>query len=292
MSTKKTTPRIPSQDTVVHAVQTRLAQLRPAEVRVAQVLLAHPDQFFQWSVTEVAERAKVSEATVIRFAKLLGFSGFQALKITLAQEQATIDHGVLEVDPGDDWASALLKMHTYYQQATEATLGVAKQPRFRAVLDLLRHSTRTVTLGVGTSGLAAQVLSYKLGRAGFRVSHDMDGHFQSLAAASCRPGDVAVAFSVSGSTRDTTDALTLAKEAGAATVAVTHFVRSPLARLADHVLLSQGFDSPVVSGSVLAHVSQLILIDALYLGIALENFDEVRARMEQSAEQIARFKKY
>ena len=292
MPTEKIVPRISSQDTVVHAVEARLSRLRPAETRVADVLLAHPNQFFRWSVTEVAERARVSEATVIRFAKLLGFSGFQALKITLAQEQATIDQGVLEVDPGDDWASALLKMHTYYQQAMEATLAVANQPVFRTVLNLLRQSPRTVTLGVGTSGLAAHVLAYKLHRAGLRVSHDVDGHFQSLAAASCQPGDLVVAFSVSGSTRDTTDALTLAQEAGATTVAVTHFARSPLARLATHVLLSQGFDSPVVSGSVLAHVSQLILIDALYLGLALENFDAVRTRMEQSAEQIARFKKY
>jgi DNA-binding MurR/RpiR family transcriptional regulator len=289
---KSTISAVPRRDSVLASVEEQLVQFRPAEVKVANVLLANPDDFFQWTVTEVADRAGVSEASVIRFAKLLGFTGFQTLKITLAQERATAEHGVLEVEAGDDWASALVKLNDHYAAMLTQTLLVAQHAQFRIVLDLIRKSPQTLVLGAGTSGLAAHVLQYKLSRIGMHSIYHTDAHFQALAAASCHDGDVAIAFSVSGSTRDAADALSLAKEAGATTVAITHFVRSPIARIADHVLLSQGFDSPVVSGSVLAHVSQLILVDALYLGLTLENYEEAIAQMEQSAEHIARYKKY
>lgn len=281
-----------SKDTVVNNVQDRLHRLRPAEARVANVLIGDPDQFFQWSVTEVAERAGVSEATVIRFAKLLGFTGFQALKITLAQERATFDHGVLEVDASDTAGSAITKLETYYREMFDSTMNVTRQASFQAAVDEIRDASRVVAIGVGTSGLAAQVFQYKLSRIGMSVIFQADSHFQALTAAGCLPGDVVVAFSVSGSTRDISDALTLAREAGAHVVAITHFARSPIARVADHVLLSQGFDSPVVSGSVLAHVSQLVIVDALSLYLAINDYEGTMDRMKHTAEEIARFKKY
>ena len=282
----------PGDGTLLASVQSRLARLRPAEAKVANVLLAEPDDFYQWSVTEVAKRARVSEATVIRFAKLFGFQGFQMLKIALAQERATADYGVLEVQPEDDWSSATVKLEQYYLNMVKKTLAVIRSQGFREVVEAIRNAPRVVALGVGTSGLAAQVLQYKLNRIGLRTAYFVDGHFQTLAAADMDARELAIAFSVSGGTRETADGLALAKEAGATTVAVTHFARSPLTGAADYILLSQGFDSPVVSGSILAHVSQLILVDAVYLGLALGDYEAVTRRMERSAEQIARLKKY
>jgi DNA-binding MurR/RpiR family transcriptional regulator len=264
----------------------------PAEQLVANLLMGHPDDFYQWSITEVAERAEVSEATVIRFAKTLGFSGFQNLKIALARERAAMSTSLVEVDSEDDWVRAMAHLQAHYSLMLNSTFAQFEEDRLRPIIDWIQSARQVILLGVGTSGLAAEALQYKLNRLGRLCVFHVDSHFQALHAANAQSDDVVLAFSVSGSTRDTVDALTLASEAGARTVAVTHYERSPIVRHAQHVIVTAGFDTPVVSGTLLSHVSQLLVVDALYLGLMLDDYRAGVGRLEASAEQIARFKKY
>ena len=60
-----------------------------AEKRIADWLAANPGEIIPLSIVELAEKCECSEATIVRFAKHLGFSGYQGLKISLAQEQGT-----------------------------------------------------------------------------------------------------------------------------------------------------------------------------------------------------------
>lgn len=276
---------------VLEHVKGRMSTMRPAEIKVAQLMVDHADDFYRWSITEVAERAAVSEATVIRMAKVLGFSGLQELKISLAQERA-VQHEMVEAASNDDWSTAAMKLEKQYHEMIQASVRITQTESFASVLQAIRESPHVLLLGAGTSAITAQFLQYKLSRIGIRSTCHLDGHFQALAAINLVPKDVAIAFSVSGSTVDTVDALALAKEAGATTVAITHNPRSPITRHADQVLISQGFDSPVLSNSLLAHGSQMFLIDALYLELVLGNYTNVVAHMERAALAIARFKKY
>lgn len=63
-----------------------LLGLRPAERRVAEYLLAHPEEGYLLSITELAMGSGVSEATVVRLAKTLGYRGYQELRIALARD--------------------------------------------------------------------------------------------------------------------------------------------------------------------------------------------------------------
>ena len=60
--------------------------LKTALRKVADVILRQPEMAIYASVNEVAAMAAVSEATVMRFCRILGFKGFQDFKIALARE--------------------------------------------------------------------------------------------------------------------------------------------------------------------------------------------------------------
>jgi len=60
--------------------------LRPAEKKVASYILDNGGQVVYQSITELASATGTSDATIIRFANALGFSGYQELKIALARE--------------------------------------------------------------------------------------------------------------------------------------------------------------------------------------------------------------
>jgi DNA-binding MurR/RpiR family transcriptional regulator len=58
--------------------------LSPAEKKVVDYILSHPEEIIGLSIIDLAENSNVSEATVVRVSQLIGYQGFQELKIFLA----------------------------------------------------------------------------------------------------------------------------------------------------------------------------------------------------------------
>src|SRR5690606_13919163 len=77
--------------------------LRPSEKKVAEYVLAHPDEVVNLSVTELAQKSGVSDATIVKFSQRIGYPRYQHILIILSPERTrppqTHDG---EVDPDDD----------------------------------------------------------------------------------------------------------------------------------------------------------------------------------------------
>ena len=71
--------------TIVH-IKAHYDELSRAERKVADFLIDNPDDILPLYITELADRCGASEATIVRFAKKLGFDGYQQLKIAVAKE--------------------------------------------------------------------------------------------------------------------------------------------------------------------------------------------------------------
>jgi len=82
-------------------MRSRLETLSRAEQRVARCILDEPSEAIRFSITELAERAAVGEATVSRFCRRLGLSGFLDLKISIASELASTQ-SAQDTAGGDD----------------------------------------------------------------------------------------------------------------------------------------------------------------------------------------------
>ena len=74
---------------------------------------------------------------MIRFAKLLGFAGFQALKIALAQKRATADSRIAEVAADDDTVVALNKLDQHYREMFDYTTPILRKASFQSAVDLI-----------------------------------------------------------------------------------------------------------------------------------------------------------
>jgi DNA-binding MurR/RpiR family transcriptional regulator len=98
---------------------------------------------------------------------------------------------------------------------------------------------------------------------------------------------VCLAISHTGQTRETLAAVGAAREAGAATVAVTSFYRSPLTELCDHALVA---GSPETHHQIEARASRLVhsaLLDALHAAVALAHPERAQAAQQRAAHTIA-----
>ena len=266
--------------------------LRPAEKKVASYILDNGGQVVYQSITELASATGTSDATIIRFANALGFSGYKELKIALARELVSPDRNIHEdIDPRDSLQVAVNKAFQANVQAVSDTLNVLDIESLQRAIDAVVGANHVYLYGVGTSSLSAQDAYYKLLRVGIHANFYADAHMQAISTAMIGEDDVVIGFSHSGSTRDVVDVLSLARERGACIVCVTNRVRSPMAKLADIVLRTASEETPFGSGGVPSMIAQLSVVDALFVGVSLAMYDRAIDFIERTGETVKN-KKY
>jgi DNA-binding MurR/RpiR family transcriptional regulator len=108
-----------------------------------------------------------------------------------------------------------------------------------------------------------------------------------MSAALMTKRDVAVIISYSGSTKDTIEVAKKAKECGATIISITRFVKSPLTSYSDLTLLCGANEGPLQGGSLSAKISQLYLLDILYVEYFKRAYEESIRNKESTAASVA-----
>jgi len=262
--------------------------LRGAERRAADYLLSHPNDIIHLSITELAARCGASEATIFRLSRKLGFAGYQAMKISLARDLveplASIYEEVKEDDPPGVVAQKVFQAST---QSLQETLKVLSPTTLQRVTEVMANATRVEFYGVGGSGAVALDALHKFMRTGLSCAAYTDPHMQVMAASLLSPGAVAVGISHSGSTYDIVQALEVAKNAGAFTVAITNQMRSPLVKVADAALFTASRETLFRSEAMSSRLAQLAIIDSLFVAVSLRRKETALACTDKIRRVIA-----
>lgn len=251
-------------------LRSSLPHLTPALKRLASAILEHPKEAMYASVTELAEGARVGEASVIRLCRDLGFSGFQDLKLALAADLAVLPEGDTPHDPsGNDLRGIVNRVTLEAITALQETSAMLDAGALERAVDVLLEASEVLIFGAGASGVTARDFAYKFLRIGYHAVAYGDAHLAAMAAATLKPGAVVLGITRSGSTTDTVRTLLLARAQGAHTVLLTQRAKSPAVATADVVLYSSSTESPLTGGSIPSKMGQLLLLDALYAALLL-----------------------
>nr|WP_281414180.1 MurR/RpiR family transcriptional regulator [Rhizobium leguminosarum] len=244
---------------LVASIRSRAPNMTRALQRVADYTLEDPQAVLYKSITELAEDAQSSEASVMRFCRELGFTGFQNFKLALAQELATQSQTSVPISTGDPVQNLVETART----ALDETERLLDRRIIQAVAQELLQAKHIEIFGVAASAITAQYLEYKLARLGVHSHIARDAHLATMAAATSNPADVYFLISSSGSTLDTVKIAELAHARGARVIGITNRSKSPLAATCTHVLLASWPETPLTGGAFPSKISQLLIVDAL-----------------------------
>lgn len=259
----------------------------PAEQKIADFILNNPKEVIYMSVTELAERCGVGDGTVVRFAQDIGFSGYQELKLTLSRDLVEPFENILEdVLPKDSLNDIVRKITNKNLKAIKDTTKLIDIDSLKKAIDIISKARRVEFYGVGASGFTALDAKYKFLRIGIVCDALTDPHLQAMSAATLTPKDVAVGISHSGATKDTIDSLRVAKNAGAKTICITNFARSPITEVTDIVLLTASPESPLASGAIRSKIAQLHVLDLIFTGVAMKLGDQTLKYTEKTAQAV------
>ncbi|MEZ2352796.1 MurR/RpiR family transcriptional regulator [Caballeronia sp. RCC_10] len=264
-------------------VEAMREQLRPSERKLADYVLEAPREVLDLSMTDFAVRAGVSQPTIARFCQALGFSGFREFKIRLAQSVAadvpTVYRDVRADEPASGVAAKVLDRTIGALIAVRNSLS---SDSVASAIAILADARRIEFYGAGGSGIAALDMQHKFFRLGVPSVAYSDPHTYTTSAALLGAGDVVVAISNTGRTKDILDACKSALNGGAKVIAITHG-NSPLARVATVGLFANVDEDTDIFSPMTSRVSHLAIGDILAVGLAL-------ARGPALAEKLAEAK--
>lgn len=268
-------------------IRMKLPSLTPLEGKVAADILLRRDITPDIALRAVAEGSGVSEAMVVKVAKKLGFAGFRDFRQGLVDYYRS-DTAALhsEIGPADTAGEIVQKVFRTAMQALEETFAILDLAAFERAADYLHRARQRDFYGLGGSAQIARDVSHKFLRIGIRASVFDDAHMMMMSAALLRPGDVAIAFSHSGSTAAVIDAVELARRNGARTIAVTNYPGSPVARIVDVVLCSTAQNNPLLGENATARIAQLNLMDALFVAVAQRDRPAADANLDRTMRAV------
>ena len=252
----------------------RMHLLTNTEMKLASYILEHYEEVLNYNITELAEEAGVSDASVVRFCKSVGYKGYQDFKVNTARDVLPRDkHFNPSLEQGDDPETICRKIFASEVNVLNRTLAGIDLPLLTKVADQIRSAKRLIFFGSGGSLLVGRDAQHKFMKIGIRAFVYDDADMQLMVSSLMEEGELAFGISHSGSNYNVMNCLRNARENGADTVALVSQGKTPLSKIADTVLYSSAEETIFQSESVSTRIAQLAMIDTLVAIVAFEDYE-------------------
>lgn len=269
-------------------MRSMLSSLSAKEKVAAEYIMANPEEVIHSSISELADKSGVAEATIFRLCKRLGFKGYQAFKIVLASDVVKPMENIHEeISECDTMMDITKKIFSSSIEALKDTLSLLDNEQLEKSVACLSKAKKIDFYGSGGSGVIAQDAYHKFIRTGIPTTAHTDGHLQIMSAALLDASCVAVGISHSGSNIDVINAIQTARERGAKTIGISSTMKSPLNRAVDMAIGITSRETLFRSEAMASRLVQLTVVDALYVGVSLRRQAETLDNLQKIRESIA-----
>ena len=245
-------------------LQSSLGHFPVALARAAKYILENPEKVVHQSLAEVSSFSGSGQATILRLSRELGFGGYTEFRIALSAELAVSATRLRDADPvADELDNVVAQINA----STVDTRALLEPETIERCAARLKAARRIDVFGVGVSGMIAELLGYRLLRAGCNAITLRDAVLAHKVSGGLDTGAAAIAVSQSGSTPETINFLQNAHKTGAFTIAVTCHPRSALARGADETLIMARLSAASYGGPITDVPRAVVVGEALALAI-------------------------
>ncbi|GAB6189085.1 MurR/RpiR family transcriptional regulator [Marinitoga arctica] len=252
---------------IINKIKGIYNSLTKREKKVADYIIERAPDVIHYSITELANWAEVSETTVYRVIKKLGFTGYQNFKIALAKE---LSEPSLETNDEEDIFS---NFHNKICNSLNIIYKNLNKKLLNNVADKILQSKKLIFFAVGRSFPVALDSSLKFAALGLPASAYSDPHMQVIVGANLSKEDMVISISHSGYIRDVFKSTQIAKDTGAYTVAITSGVESPLSMVVHDVIYTTPSD-PSENEFTHDRIGEMYIIELLYNLVVSKKFNE------------------
>ena len=258
---------------VIQVIKDEYENIFSAEKKVADYVLSNPQQTVEFNVSQLAKASGVSDATVVRMCHHIGYAGYYQFRITLSRDLGRQQYSSLvRAEEGD----AVMKLFGEFAEKMYAIGRRINVDVMRECTNLIKTCGQAHIMAVGNTSPMAQYMGFRLGRLGVRCTYNVAPEYFLNQVNLAKKEDILIAISQSGLSKQIVQGMELGKEKDLKSIAITAYAQSPVADMADFVLLSSGEEEPFNYYKEYAHLNEMAVIDALLSFVTNEDLIKTR----------------
>ena len=278
---------------ILSEIENTIPRLRNSEKKVAMYMLEQKWGIEKMSLEDVARGAEVSQPTVMRMVKAVGYESFKEIKRAFLEERLKQDNHAktisrlfdMKIERNDQIEDIPTKVIRNVIHLMEDSLKIISAKELKRTIESIKSAERIVIFSVENSNSIANDLVTKLLYLGIPCIFYEDYYLQSVSAGHLKKGDVAIGISYTGSSKNTVNMLRIAKKAGAKTIAITNFPNTPLVKHAD-IVITTSSQQHLFGDTIFSRTIHLAVVDMIYMGLIVSDYDKYMKEMEMSRKLI------
>lgn len=279
---------------LIQRIEDSIDKLSETEKKLGLYILEHPQLVPNMTTKDLSRNSGVSESTVIRFCKSIGIGSFKSFKLEMVKELALSDINITDfsmLQSMDDPYDLFQKVIYVNKSAIEAIPSSLDRKELERAIDVLKSAGRIVFYGVGGSATATFDGYHKFTKLGYQCTFSHDFHFMLSVVPYLTEKDVLIVISMSGKTKEVLDLAKFAKKKGVTVIAITNLDKSALYREADIRLCTPIVEGDFRIGSIPSRITQLTIIDSLYLNIFHQKGESILSQFHETREEVIRLRR-
>lgn len=251
------------------------------EKETCEYLKDNAQDVIHMTISDLAECCTTSEAAIVRLSQKLGYKGYQAMKIAIAQESIKPTSQIYEeLSPDDTILTIVEKVFHSNGQALLETLKVLNVDNVEKAVNLIINSQRLFFYGVGGSNIIALDGQHKFLRIGYLAHVFSDTNLQMMSTVLVKKNDVVLIISHSGASKEIIEMAKIVKSKGAQIISITNYSRCPLLKYSDVPLFTSSPETAFKPEAISSRIAELTIIDSLFIGVSLTKYDSALSVMQ------------
>ncbi|MFR2776474.1 MAG: MurR/RpiR family transcriptional regulator [Anaerostipes sp.] len=273
-------------------METRYGDMRASEQKAADYVIQHFDEMPQMTLGGLAKKCNVSQPTVLRMIRAVGFTGFKEFRYAVITELARTEKE-MQIAPlygysfkkEDHLEDIPGKIVTTTAKMMEENLKNFSMKTYRSVIEALQRARMIDIYSVENSNVTARDLLTKLLYLGLDCRYMDDVYHQRICAGNLTDQDVAIGISYSGCSVDTVENIRMAKKSGATTIVITNFKDSLISRYADFLICTSQ-EQIFYGDAIFSRTTQLVLVDMIYMGLLVSDDSRYEKSLDRSSKMV------
>lgn len=239
-----------------------------AERAVAQAILEKPEIISLSTLAEVSKHTGTSDASIIRFCRKLGYSGYAEMKKDFILAINNNDNILSKIEEATENSTVIENLYKIYERnmmTLKETIALADPVDYEAAVDIILKARGLWFFGAGDAAAVCKLFHFKFSRLGYIGGSPDDPVMQLIDASAMTDQDVAIVITYEGNSRNINNAVKVAKQRGAKIILITKTRRSSIKEFADVTIFISTSDITVGKDIIVRRVAEQMIIDALYL---------------------------
>ncbi len=279
---------------MIARIKIKYDDLRKSEKKVAKYIVNFRGDFNELTTAGVAKSVGVSEPTVVRFTHAVGIESFKSLKRGLIEERIRTQYSRIErcdvfggytlsaIDTLEGIPDIVINANGTHLENSLKNIDIKT---LHEVIEMIKGARQILICGIESSTTTVFDLNVKLKYLGYNCSYQDDQYLKYMSACNLTSEDIAIGVSYSGQSKETIDVLKLARLNGARTIGITNFSEGEIEEVSD-VLFSISGENNLYGNKVFSRGVQLAIVDMIYMGVILTDFDYYTKKIDCTCELI------